>query len=188
MVVPTKDDPCQRGREPVIREDGSIEIPLTQGRFALVDAASYALVRGRTWCAWWHPGTRGFYAVSMSPRRDRRRKTLLLHREVLRAQDGVQVDHRNHDTLDNRLNNLRLAIAAENSHNMRRPRNNTSGYKGVSWNKDRKRWQAHICLSGKRRYLGYFDTAAEAGAVYDAAARKLHGAFAFTNEMAGLPS
>jgi hypothetical protein len=77
--------------------------------------------------------------------------------------------------------NLHLANHAENSRNARLYTNNTSGYKGVSWHKRSRQWQARITLDRKSRYLGCFATREEAARAYDAAARELHGEFARLN-------
>lgn len=85
--------------------------------------------------------------------------------------DGV--DHRNGDTSDNRLLNLREATQAENTQNVLGARSdNSNGYRGVSRNHER--WMAAIIVNGKRRYLGTFDTPEEAHAAYLAAKRELH--------------
>lgn len=91
----------------------------------------------------------------------------------------AETDHRNRNGLDNRRANLREATRSENRHNQGPPRNNTSGYKGVS--RSGGRWRAQIMVDGKRRSLGRFARAEEAARVYDAAAIELHGTFAWVN-------
>lgn len=174
---PAREDRCQRGRDPVIRDDGSIEIPLTKGRVSPVSPESYQLVKDRRWYAMWNRVARSFYALGCGGTT----KTLCLHRVVLRAPAGMLVDHINHDTLDNRLANVRLATASNNQHNSRTPRNNTSGFKGVNWYRERGVWRARISVAGKRRTVGSFSTAEEAALAYDAAARSAYGEFALTN-------
>ncbi len=73
---------------------------------------------------------------------------------------------------------LRLASHAQNSRNCVKPRDNTSGYKGVSFFKSRGNWRAYINLNGKRHWLGYFTDPIEAHKAYCVAAIKLHGEFA----------
>jgi hypothetical protein len=89
-----------------------------------------------------------------------------------------QVDHRNLDTLDNGIENLRDATHSQNHANARPQRNNTSGFKGVSWNEPRRKWVAHIKVNGIQRNLGGFPTKEEASAAYEAAAIAAWGEFA----------
>lgn len=88
----------------------------------------------------------------------------------------LPIDHTNGNPSDNRITNLRLATASENSFNRSRPSHNTSGFKGVSL--QRSRWQALIRANGQNRFLGSFDTPEEASAAYNRAALEHHGKFA----------
>jgi hypothetical protein len=107
-----------------------------------------------------------------------------LHRLLLEAMGrdlaGLEVDHINGNTLDNRLCNLRVVTKKQNSFNVKRPINNTSGFKGVSFHKHNARWVAYI---GKypREYLGSFGTAIDAARAYNTAAKKRYGKFAKLN-------
>ncbi len=74
-----------------------------------------------------------------------------------RLEPQEQVDHINRDSLDNRRKNLRLATNVQNGQNRSKQRNNTSGYKGVSWDKARGRWRAFIQVGGTHKTLGRFD-------------------------------
>jgi hypothetical protein len=85
-----------------------------------------------------------------------------------------QIDHINGDRTDNRLCNLRNVTSLLNTHNQRKPHcNNRSGFLGVSKRAD-GRFQAEIRVSGKKRYLGAFATAEQAGAAYVSAKRQMH--------------
>jgi hypothetical protein len=86
-------------------------------------------------------------------------------------------DHRDVDNGNNRWSNLRDATFSQNSRNKRKHRNNTSGLKGVWWNKQAEKWQAEIYADGKKRYLGLFDDLYAAHAAYAAASAELHGEF-----------
>jgi hypothetical protein len=90
------------------------------------------------------------------------------------------LDHADMDKTNNRLNNLRLASDAENNCNKPKQSNNTSGFKGVSFNRSAQKFQAKITHGGRTTSLGYFLTAHEAGRAYAAAALDVHGDFART--------
>ena len=66
------------------------------------------------------------------------------------------IDHINQDPSDNRWDNLRAVNHSQNGLNSKISKNNRSGYTGVSWHKQKRKWQAHIRIKGKRRFLGYF--------------------------------
>jgi len=88
------------------------------------------------------------------------------------------LDHKNGNGLDNRLDNLRPATMAQNNMNKARSSANTSGFKGVIWNKQRGKWMARIKLNGRMKYLGLFDNPALAHIVYQQAAQEHFGEFA----------
>jgi hypothetical protein len=91
---------------------------------------------------------------------------------------AAQIDHINMDRADNRWDNLRLATKSQNMSNRGAQSNNTSGIKGVDWDRARIKWRAQICASGRRVCLGRFDTREEAQAAYVIAVEKYHGGFA----------
>lgn len=143
--------------------------------YALIDDVDRHLV-ALPWRA--QPARTGVFYASYRPKqlRGRPRGMKYLHREVLRAAKGVEVDHENGNPLDCRRHNLRIATPVENRRNMRRPRHNTSGFKGVARSVN-DRWRAYIC----GRHLGLFDTPEEAAHAYDRAASAQFGDFARLN-------
>lgn len=106
----------------------------------------------------------------------------LAHRVALAISYGMwptdDVDHVNMDRSDNRLDNLRVSSRAENMWNRTAQTNNTSGFKGVTWDKRKAKWLAQISVEGRHIFLGYFASPAEAHTAYSAAAKRLHGDFA----------
>jgi hypothetical protein len=155
------------------------EIPLTRGYVALVDDEDYDRVSQFKWRA--QPvavngATANHYAItSLSGR------TVFLHRFILNAPRGMEVDHRNRNGIDCRRNNIRLATTAQNQANRGRTQANRSGYKGVSWSEQRRKWLVQITCNGERRHVGRFDDPTEAALAYDRAARDAFGAFARLN-------
>lgn len=109
----------------------------------------------------------------------KKRKTVLLHRLVLGLLDSptaLQVDHRDHNGLNNSKSNLRITDNGGNSRNKtKRSRKTSSHYKGVSRRKDTlsKPWVAYISAFGKRKHLGFFRTEKEAAQAYNSAALEL---------------
>lgn len=93
---------------------------------------------------------------------------------------NAEIDHRNGNIADNSIANLREATRGQQMANLKRPRTNTSGFKGVSFYKRQRRWRAYIATDGKPKHLGYFDTAEEAHAAYAKAAVAQFGEFART--------
>ena len=91
------------------------------------------------------------------------------------------IDHSNGVKWDNRIENLREADASQNSSNQVAPSNSTSGFKGVTYHKRHKKWQAKIMHRGKRHYLGVYRCPQEAAHAYNVAAIQLHGEFAVLN-------
>lgn len=101
-----------------------------------------------------------------------------LHRVLLSAGLGIEVDHINGDGLDNRSANLRLCNRAQNAKNRRVNSNSKSGIKGVRFDESKRVWEARIRCDGRRISLGRFKNKDQAAEAYRSAAMRLHGAFA----------
>lgn len=125
----------------------------------------------------WHHGDNKRKAVYFyhSVRKPKRRN-ILLHRFILNAPNGIEVDHINLNTLDNRKSNLRLCTHIQNTYNRPSWRKNKTGFKGVY--KRGNKYQAQIQFERKKRCLGYFHTPEKAYVAYCKAAKKYHGEFA----------
>ncbi len=108
-----------------------------------------------------------------------------LHNFILsrRSNYKYNVDHKNRTPLDCRKSNLRIGTQSLNSSNSPLQKNNTSGYKGVFWNKQLNKWMAKICVMGKQIYLGYFEDKKDAAESYNDGAKKYFGEFAWLNQL-----
>jgi len=154
-------------------------IPLTQGKFAIVDAADYEELSKYNWYAnRINGGT--FYAL-----RPGGPTIVMMHRQIMKPPKDMVVHHIDGNGLNNRRSNLIICTQAQNSYNARPKRNCSSKYKGVHLNKTckHKKWAATIkCKArGGREFLGRFEDQMEAARVYDRRARELFGQFAYLN-------
>ena len=153
-------------------------IPLTQGKVAIVDASDFDWLSQWKWFA---HNQDGLWYAHRNQWSDGKHSIVLMHRAIMDAPAGICVDHKNECGIDNRRSNLRLANKQKNSCNRGPNATNKSGYKGVFWDKNSRKWQAQICAHGKRIYLGTFADKQHAALAYDAAAKKHHGEFAHLN-------
>lgn len=105
-------------------------------------------------------------------------KTHRLHRVIWifmfgHIPEGFYIDHINGNKIDNRLENLRLVTNSQNQQNRPAPKNSSSGYRGVTWHKQAKKWMARICCNNQRKTIGFFDTSEDAYEAYTEEAKKL---------------
>lgn len=151
------------------------EIPLTKGKFAIVDDEDYEILKGYAWlysCG---------YAVRNALRIDQvKLSTISMHRVIAKTPGPLLTDHKNGNKLDNRKENLRICTFSENFFNQGPHKDNLTGYKGVCFNRKYNRYQSQIMARGKSHYLGSFLTAEEAHAAYVKASKLLHGEFSKT--------
>jgi hypothetical protein len=150
-------------------------IKLTQGAVAKVDDEDYEWLKRFRWHLH-RSGKRTWYARRFSGDRG-----IMMHNEILSPLPGVVVDHINHNGLDNRRANLRLCMPADNVRNSRPRKNSSSKYKGVSWDRNSKKWRARISRAGVEYYLGCFTNQIEAAFAYDDRAREFRDAFLYLN-------
>jgi len=140
-------------------------IPLTQNRFALVDSAYYEWLM--TWK--WHTAKQGntYYAFTNTRFGDGTRGKIRMHRLLMVYPVGLEVDHINHNGVDNRKANLRTCTHRENQSNLRKP--GSSKYTGVYWCNRDKRWKSAAWIDGGLRYLGSFQEEIDAHTTYQKA-------------------
>lgn len=145
-------------------------IPLTKGKFAIVDADDYEyLIKFK-----WHINSCD-YALG--------KDKVFMHRVVNKTPKNLVTDHINHNTLDNRKVNLRSCTNRQNSQNRRKVLVKSSTYKGVNivFSYDYPSWHAHITVNGEKISLGYFNIEEAAATAYNEAAKKYFGEFACLN-------
>ncbi len=107
-----------------------------------------------------------------------------MHRQILGAEKGQQVDHINRNRLDNRRSNLRMCTPSENAKNAGKRRDGlTSNYKGVFFIARNGKYSAAIQVDRKRVSLGYYAVEEDAAYYYNEKAKELHGEFAFLNDL-----
>lgn len=154
-------------------------VELTQGQWAKCDIDDwFSIGINHKWFAVYAKLIRSYYAAT-SMQCSGRIKMVQMHREILGVRDArAQVDHKNHDTLNNRRNNIRSATPTQNQQNKRKISSNTSGYIGVNWHKNYGKWEASIRVDRKLIRLGVFDNIEEAARMRDDGVRKYFGEFA----------
>lgn len=141
-------------------------IPLTQGKFALVDDDDFERVNKYKWC--------------ISSYRYANNKNLgKMHRFILNINNPkIWIDHKDQNTFNNQKSNLRVATVSQNNSNINKNRkNNKSGYRGVGYHKTVRKWRARVNCNNKQYNLGWFNTAEEAAQAYDKKARELFREF-----------
>ncbi len=174
-----------------IDEHGTARLQTSKGVLMLDAADLHVMDRGMIKLKESASSYRSVYAELWTS--DQRRNRIgSVARMIMDAPAGMQVDHINHDTLDNRRCNLRMCTSSENARNRRKQRRSKAKYKGVIYVSDPKydgsrsggvvkRWRAYTRVMGKRIWLGYYATQEGAAAAYNAYAVKTFGVFANPN-------
>jgi len=150
--------PSTRDARPAIIKGGDVYIPLGIGA-----KEGYTLVSEQD--RWiekylWHRTNSGYAAARITNR------IIMMHRFIMSEPPEGEVDHINRNRLDNRRDNLRIVSRAQNANNTGLRNTNTSGYKGVSWSKAARKWEAYITHERKKYYLGVFDSIEDARDAY----------------------
>lgn len=164
-------------------------IPLTQDKNAKVDDADFEFLNQWKWYF-----IKDGYAVRsdysnvyISINGHRSPRQVKMHRLIMGEPEGLEVDHISGDKLDNRRSNIRVASKNQNQQNARVAKNNRSGFKGVSWNNQVKKWRAclQVQIDGRRKtvYLGHYDRPIDGARAYNLAASEYFGEFARLNHV-----
>lgn len=161
---------------PITIGGGPAVVPLTKGRYALVDLEDYAAVARFNW----HLHSDGSAARrEYLGRKGGKESTRIvrMHQQLLPTEDGHEPDHRDLDRLNNRRSNLRVATSSQQKCNQRRRRDNASGHKGVCWDKSKGKWVAYVKKDGRLLLWKRFDRLEDAVAARRAVAIEAFGEF-----------
>ena len=156
------------------------KIKLSQGKYALLDDDDYEIISKNKWFL----GIDG-YARRNFYMSNGKQGAILMHRQIMNPIKGMDVDHINHNTLDNRRSNLRIVTRSQNQMNSSSRKNSTSKYKGVFWHKRDCKWVSQIRMNGKLKSLGYFNKETDAAFAYNVKAKELFGEFCYLNKVRG---
>jgi hypothetical protein len=157
------------------------KIKLTQGKFALVDDEDFEALSKHNWHVGYNAPNQ-FYAKRWGKVCEKRNGQILMHREIMKTPDELQVDHINGNKLDNRKCNLRNCTHAQNQMNKAKAKNASSKFKGVRWDKKKNIWSVELRISGEIIHIGRYHNQIEAARAYDESAKKYHGEFAYLNK------
>lgn len=153
-------------------------IALTQGKSAIVDDEDYDFLM-----QWkWHITSLG-YACRREKISKGKYINIWMHREIAKTSDGMVTDHINCDTIDNQKNNLRCCTQSQNLMNQRNQVGKTSKFKGVSWCKTYRKWNAKIQKDRKQLNLGYFSSEEAAANAYNSSAKSMFTDFSRINKV-----
>jgi len=166
-----------------------IELELSRGKKTLIDDIDEDLSQFKWYLVETTSKSRSnYYAYNQVKYKNGRYKYNRLHRVILERVLGrilskrEEVDHINHNGLDNRRENIRLATRSENQHNQRiRTFAKSSRYKGVDWYKRYCKWRARIQVNGKSICIGFFDIEEDAARAYDMEAKRTFPTFCYLN-------
>lgn len=156
------------------------EIKLSRGLIALVDEEDFSDLSNYKWYALKINDNN--YAARNIRKENGKQTLILMHRQVMNLFDKLlQVDHKDHNGLNNHKNNLRVCPCALNNKNSVSRKGSASKFLGVTKRKRNKKWEAAIFVNSKGIYLGTFEFEIDAAKAYDAAAKIHFGEYANLN-------
>lgn len=164
----------------VIVHDGYIEYPLNNGFYTKINTDDKKLIDNYTWRAKIQISRNGIRTVETNKLINGKITSIIMPRLIMSCPKGLVVDHVNHDTLDNRRENLRVCTYSDNSCNVK-PRNETE-LKGIYWVKHRKHFSVRIMKNGIKYWVGCTKNIQDAIKMYNKKAKELHGEFAYLNK------
>jgi len=157
-------------------------IPLTKGYFAQVDDEDFEWLSQWKWCA--HVASNTVYAVRNIKIEKGEWALIWMHRQILGLTDPKVIgEHSDGNGLNNTRKNIRPATHSQNQMNRASKRNASSIHKGVSWNKQLKKWISVIYIGGEKKHLGCFENEEDAARVYNQWANEYHGDFVRLNKV-----
>lgn len=145
-------------------------------KYILVSDEDYELAMTQRWTI--EKSGHTFYAMCKIGE-----KKVRLHRFLLNPKSTHQVDHINHNGLDNRRENIRIVTKRQNTANRRKTAGSKRRYKGIHFDTRSRKWVAYVNYRKKRKYLGQYQTAREAAEAYNEAALKYYGSTAWLNKI-----
>lgn len=148
------------------------------GKVALVDDEDYdRLSKYNWWC------NSDGYAIRIEYEGRKYKRQIFMHREILQPSEGKQIDHINRNKIDNRRCNLREVTPSQNQMNRGLLSNNKTGYKGVTYDRDSKKFRAFVTKDGCQMHLGFYETPEDAAKAYNVKAEELYGDIAVLNDV-----
>lgn len=167
-----------KGNKIEIKENYAIIYASNSGQEIFCNIDDLDLLDKYTWQSFKTKKANTFYARAYIWDSEKREKRIFLHQLLYESNEFI-IDHIDRNGLNNKRENLRLATRSENRSNSKKFANNTSGYIGVYFR--RNKWEVQITKNGKSHYIGVFNSIIEAAKAYDIMALKLNGNFAHLN-------
>jgi hypothetical protein len=160
------------------------EIPLTKGKIAQVSDHWFDYLNQWKWQARYEKSSDKWYATRHLVISSKKINThIQMHRVIMNVPDGMEIDHKDGDGLNNQEDNLRICTGSQNSANKGISKVNKSGYKGVYWSTRERKWQAEIKVNQKTIYIGRYKDIKDGARAYNEAAKKYFGEFAWLNKV-----